>query len=152
MDQRWQPLNSYKAQKHENTKAQIPKHEALRILYIYLMQRQIHKIDAGSKSLGRLASEIAWFLCGKDEPTFERHKDTGGFVEVFNFGKVKITGNKIEQKKYYRHSGYPHGLKEIKLKDLIKTNPEKVLKEAVYGMLPKNNLRAKMIKRLTVKT
>lgn len=114
------------------------------------MQRKINKIDASGKSLGRLASEVALLLRGKDEPTFERHKDEGGFVEVFNFAQVIVTGNKMEQKKYFKYSGYPGGMKETKIKNLMRDKPENVLKETVYGMLPKNKLRPRMIKRLKV--
>lgn len=118
--------------------------------FLIFMQRRIHKINAENKSLGRLASEVALLLRGKDEPTFERNKDEGGFVEVFNFDQVRITGNKIEQKKYFKYSGYPGGMKETKMGKLMRDKPEQVLKETVYGMLPKNKLRPKMIKRLKV--
>lgn len=111
--------------------------------------RTAHKIDATNKSLGRLASEVAILLRGKHKATFQRHIDGGDSVEVFNFDSVKITGNKREQKTYYRHSGYPGGLKQEKLKDVLKRNPGEALKKAVYGMLPKNKLRPLMIGRLT---
>jgi len=113
------------------------------------MERQTHTIDATNKVLGRLASVIAQLLRGKHKPDFAPHKDEGDFVVVKNADKVKITGKKMEQKKYYRYSGYPGGLKELPLKKLFARDPNEVLREAVLGMLPKNRLRAKMIKRLT---
>lgn len=112
------------------------------------MQRETYTIDASGKVLGRLASEIAILLRGKQKPDFVPYKDAGGFVIVKNIGKLKFTGKKMEQKKYYRHSGYLGELKEIPLKKLFKDKPEEVLKKAVYGMLPKNKLRPQMIKRL----
>lgn len=115
------------------------------------MERKTHLIDATNKILGRLASEIAILLRGKHKPGFLPYKDRGDFVVVKNVDKIKISGKKIEQKKYYRHSGYLGGLKEIPLKTLFKKDPTKVLKKAVWGMLPKNKLRAKQIKRLKIK-
>lgn len=112
------------------------------------MKREIHTIDATGKVLGRLATEIALLLRGKHKPEFVPYKDMGDFVVVKNVEKIKITGKKIKQKKYYRHSGYLGGLKEIPLEKLFKEKPEEVLKRAVYGMLPKNKLRARQIKRL----
>ena len=112
------------------------------------MERETHKIDAENKSPGRLASEIAVLLRGKNKPTFEPHRDMGDIVLVDNVDKMKITGKKLDQKKYYSHSGYPGGLKEKGLDELMEDNPEEVLRRAVFGMLPKNKLRAKQIKRL----
>jgi len=112
------------------------------------MQRNTHTIDATGKSLGRLATEVVILLRGKHKPDFERHIDGGDAVLVFNMDHIKLTGNKIDQKRYYRYSGYPGGLKEVKLKDIMVKDPGKALHEAVYGMLPKNSLRASMIKRL----
>lgn len=112
------------------------------------MNRQTHTIDVTDKVLGRLASEIAILLRGKQKPDFVPYKDMGDIVVIKNIKKIKITGKKIEKKIYYRYSGYPGGLKEIPLKRLFKTKPEEVLKKAVYGMLPKNKLRSKQIKRL----
>ncbi len=112
------------------------------------MERQTHTIDAKGKSPGRLASQISVLLRGKNKPDYEKHRDTGDIVEVENVDKMKLTGKKIEQKKYYRHSGYPGGLKEEDLEELMENKPEEVLKRAVFGMLPKNKLRAKQIKRL----
>lgn len=110
--------------------------------------RETHTIDATGKVLGRLAAEIAVLLRGKNKPDFLPYKDGGDFVTVTNVDKIKITGRKIEQKKYYHHTGYLGGLKAEPLKTLFPENPGEVLKRAVFGMLPKNKLRAKWIKRL----
>lgn len=107
-----------------------------------------YKIDATGRILGRLAAEIAILLRGKNKPNFAPHLDLGNNVIVINTSKIKITGKKTEQKKYYRHSGYPGGIKEITFKKLFAKDPNEVLRKAVYGMLPKNKLRAKMMRRL----
>ncbi|XOB40445.1 MAG: 50S ribosomal protein L13 [Candidatus Nealsonbacteria bacterium] len=112
------------------------------------MERKTHIIDAKNKVLGRLASHIAVLLRGKQRPDFVPYKDTGDFIIIKNIKEIKITGKKMEQKKYYRYSGYMGGLKEIPLKRLFKENPGEVLKRAVYGMMPKNKLRERQIKRL----
>lgn len=112
------------------------------------MQRDTHTIDATGRVLGKLATEIAVLLRGKHKPDFLPYKDTGDFVEVTNIAQLKFTGKKVEQKVYYRHTGYLGGLKSESLKNLVVKNPDLVLKKAVYGMLPKNKLRAKQIKRL----
>jgi len=114
------------------------------------MQRETHTIDATGKVLGRLAAEIAVLLRGKHKSDFAPYKDIGDIVIIKNVAQLKFTGKKMEQKKYYRHSGYPGGLKEISLKKLFEKNPSEVFKKAVFGMLPNNKLRAKMIKRLKV--
>jgi len=114
------------------------------------MRRQTHTIDAGGKVLGRLATQIAILLRGKHKPNFVPHKDMGDFVVVKNIAKIKLTGRKFEQKKYFHHSGYLGGLKEISLKKVFQSEPGKILKMAVLGMLPKNKLRAKTIKRLKI--
>jgi len=114
------------------------------------MQRQTHTIDATDKPLGRLATEVAVLLRGKGKENFAPNRDIGDFVIVKNFSKVKFTGKKMEQKKYYRHSGYLGGLKETPLAKLFETDPAKVLQKAVFGMLPKNKLRAEQIKRLKI--
>ena len=126
MEQKWQLLNSY----------------------TYNMERKTHTIDATGKVLGRLATEIAIFLRGKHKSDFAPYKDEGDFVMIKNVGKIKITGKKKEQKIYYHHSGYLGGLKEIPIKKILAQNPAEVLKKAVFGMMPKNKLRAKQIKRL----
>ncbi|MGB9743138.1 MAG: 50S ribosomal protein L13 [Minisyncoccales bacterium] len=112
------------------------------------MERKTHTIDATNKNLGRLAAEIAVLLRGKHKSDFVPYKDMGDVVVIKNVNKLKFSGRKLIQKKYYRHSGYLGGIKEISLEKLFKKNPAAVLREAVNGMLPKNRLRAKMIKRL----
>ena len=116
------------------------------------MQRNTHTIDAKNRVLGRLATEIAILLRGKHKLDFAPNKDIGDFVIIKNADKIRFTGKKFEQKKYYHHTGYLGGLKEISLKKLFEKNPTQVLKKAVFGMLPKNKLRAKQIKRLKIKT
>lgn len=113
-----------------------------------MLQRNTHTIDVTGKILGRLAVEITIFLRGKNKPDFAPNKDIGDFVVVKNVDKLKFSGKKMEQKKYYHHSGYLGGLKELPLKKLFKKRPSEVLRKAVWGMLPKNKLRAKQIKRL----
>lgn len=113
------------------------------------MERQTHTIDADNRVLGRLATEISLLLRGKGKPDFALHKDMGDFVVVKNAAKMIISGKKLEKKKYYRHTGYPGGLKELPMKKLFEKDPNQVLRRAVLGMLPKNRLRAKMIKRLS---
>ena len=114
------------------------------------IKRDWHVIDATDKVLGRLATEIARLLMGKHKAIFSRHLDTGDYVVVINAGKVRISGNKAKQKLYYRHSGYPGGLKSINLEEMLKTKPERVIEYAVKGMLPKNRLGNSMIKKLKV--
>ncbi|MFH1181092.1 MAG: 50S ribosomal protein L13 [bacterium] len=112
------------------------------------MKRETRTIDATGVVLGRLASEIAVLLRGKYRPDFYPYKDMGDIVIVKNADKMKITGNKLEQKKYFRHSEWLGSSKEISLKDVLKKNPGDALRRAVLGMLPKNKLQDKMIKRL----
>ena len=107
-------------------------------------------VDATGKSLGRLASEIAQYLRGKHRPTFAEHMDTGDFVVVVNAAQVRITGNKRQQKFYYRHSGYPGGFKAVALGDMLDKHPDRVVKHAVRGMLPHNALGRKMLKKLKI--
>ena len=114
------------------------------------MERQTHTIDVAGRVLGRLATEIAILLRGKHRPDFVPYKDMGDFVIVKNVDKIKLTGKKIEKKIYYHHTSYLGGLKETPLKKLFQKKPEQVLKKAVFGMLPKNKLRAKQIKRLKI--
>ena len=106
--------------------------------------------DASDKILGRFATKIADKLRGKDKPTFTPHVDGGDFVVVINADKVKVTGNKAEQKKYYKHSLYPGGLKEKSYKEVLESNPERIIENAVKGMLPKNKLGKSIIKKLKV--
>jgi large subunit ribosomal protein L13 len=112
------------------------------------VERKNHTIDAAGRVLGRLAVQIANLLRGKQKPNFVSYLDMGDFVTVKNLKNIKITGKKIEQKKYYRHSKYPGGFKEIPLKRLMEKDPQEVLKKAVWGMLPINKLRKEQIKRL----
>jgi large subunit ribosomal protein L13 len=107
-------------------------------------------IDATDKSLGRLATKAARILIGKDKATFTPYLDSGDHVVVINADKVKMTGNKIEQKVYYSHSGYPGGLKAVPAKRVREAKPEWVVREAIVGMLPKNKLRARRAKKLRV--
>jgi large subunit ribosomal protein L13 len=107
-------------------------------------------IDAKGQVLGRLATRVARLLIGKDKPQFTPYLDCGDHVVVINAESIKLTGNKIDQKIYRHHSGYPGGLKEIPIKRLLQTRPEEVLREAVLGMLPKNKLRARRAKKLRV--
>lgn len=114
------------------------------------MEQKTHTIDASGKVLGRLAAEIAVLLRGKHKPNFVPYKDMGDIVIVKNVEKLKFTGKKMEQKKYYHHSGYLGGLKEIPLKKLFETAPAEVLKKAIFGMLPRNKLRSGMMKHLKI--
>ena len=114
------------------------------------IEREWHVIDASDKVLGRLASRVARLLMGKHKPIFSPNLDTGDFVVVLNADKVRVTGNKAKQKLYYRHSGYPGGLKSISLEKLMQTNPTRVIEYAVKGMLPHTRLGAKMMKKLKV--
>ncbi len=115
------------------------------------MKRETHTIDASGKILGRLATEIAVLLRGKHKPDFMPYKEIGDFVVINNVSELKVTGRKMEQKTYFRHSGYLGSGKEIPLEVLFKKDPREVLKIAVYGMLPKNKLRPIQIKRLKFK-
>lgn len=114
------------------------------------MERKTHTIDASGKTLGRLASSIAVLLRGKNKATFERHIDAGDAVIVYHLDALKITGTKRANKEYFYHTGHPGGLKTKVLGKMLDKNPGEVFRLAVYGMLPKNKLRAPMIKRLTM--
>ena len=107
-------------------------------------------IDAEGKILGRLATEVAVLLRGKRKPKFAYFIDCGDFVVVINAEKVNVTGKKLEQKKYYSHSGYPGGLKVKTLKELLEKKPEEVIRKAVWGMIPKNKLGRAVYKKLKV--
>ncbi len=115
-----------------------------------LAQRQWYIVDAGGKVLGRLASEVAKVLRGKHKPTFSPHVDGGDFVVVVNAKGVKLTGKKLEQKVYYRHSEYPGGLRSTTAEEKLKTRPDAVVHLAVKGMLPKNRLGRGLLKKLKV--
>jgi large subunit ribosomal protein L13 len=111
------------------------------------VDRQWYIVDAEGQNLGRLASIIAETLAGKRSPWFTRHCDTGDFVVVVNAEKVTVTGNKLRDKRYWRHSGYPGGIRSRTLGELLERRPEEVLRRAVRGMLPKNSLgRAQLMK------
>lgn len=112
--------------------------------------RQWHVIDATDVVLGRLASHVAMLLRGKHKPEFAPHVDTGDFVVVINAGKIALTGTKRDNKIVYRHSGYPGGLKQRPIGELLATRPERVIETAVKGMLPHNTLGRKMLTKLKV--
>jgi len=109
-------------------------------------------IDAADKTLGRLATQIASRLRGKHKPIYTPHVDTGDFIVVVNAEKVRLTGNKLEDKKYYHYTGYPGGLREKTAGELLKKKPTQILEFAVKGMLPKNSLGRAMFKKLKVYT
>jgi large subunit ribosomal protein L13 len=114
--------------------------------------RDWYLVDADNKVLGRIATEIANVLRGKNKPTFTPSVDTGDFVIVVNADKIQLTGNKNADKIYYSHSGFPGGLKEISAGKLLEKKPEDLIKKAVKGMLPKNKLARHMIKKLKIYT
>ncbi len=114
------------------------------------INRQWHVIDATDVVLGRLASQTAILLRGKHKPTFAPHMDMGDFVIIINAEKVALTGSKLEQKRAYRHSGYPGGLKSTTYVELLDKNPERAVEKAIRGMLPKNSLAAQQIGKLKV--
>lgn len=107
-------------------------------------------VDAKGKNLGRLATEIATILRGKHKPTFSPHLDAGDFVIVINCEQITVTGNRLDEKIYYRHSGYNGGLKSITLRRQLERFPDRVITEAVKGMLPKNALGRAMLKKMKV--
>ena len=114
------------------------------------IDRKWYVVDAEGMTLGRLASEVASILRGKNKPTFTPHMDTGDYVIVVNAEKIKVTGKKLDQKVYYHHSGYVGGLKETTLKEKLAKKPEQVLELAVKGMLPKGPLGRQMYRKLFV--
>lgn len=114
------------------------------------ISRKWYVVDAEGKVLGRMASEIAAILRGKNKPEFTPFMDAGDFVIVINASKIVLTGNKLNQKLYRYHTGYPGGLKEIKYRDMVQNKPEKVIELAVKGMLPKNALGRALYKKLFV--
>ena len=115
------------------------------------IERKTHKIDAEDQSVGRIATKIANILRGKHKPEFQPHLDLGDVVEVVNIKKLKFTGKKIEQKKYYSYSGYQGGLKEKKMKDVFSSNPGDVLRRAVRDMLAPTKMRNDLMKRLIIR-
>jgi large subunit ribosomal protein L13 len=114
------------------------------------IERHWYVVDAEAKTLGRLATQIADVLRGKDKPAYTPHVDTGDFVIVVNAEKVHVTGQKLDQKVYYRHSGYPGGLRTRTLREQLARRPEEVLRKAVKGMLPKNKLAAAQLRKLKI--
>lgn len=112
--------------------------------------REWQIVDADGKTLGRLATKLAAILRGKNKPEFTPHADTGDFVVVVNASKARMTGKKLTDKLYYRHSGYPGGLKSVSAEILSSAKPGEILRKAVWGMLPKNKSQKKLIKRLKV--
>ena len=109
-----------------------------------------HLVDANGQNLGRLASKIAHVLLGKHKPNFTPGVDMGDFVVVVNCERIVVTGNKLEDKMYYRHTGYPGGLKETNLRNLLEKHPDRVILQAVKGMLPKNTHGRNLLKKLRV--
>jgi large subunit ribosomal protein L13 len=116
-----------------------------------MIKRELYTIDAEGQVVGRIATKIASLLRGKNKPEFQPNIDNGGAVEVVNINKLKFSGKKIEQKKYFRYTGYPGGIRETKMSDLNKLNPAEILKRAVKQMLPDTRLRTGMMKRLKIK-
>ncbi len=115
------------------------------------IKREKHELDATDIAVGRLATQIAILLRGKNRPDFVPHIDSGAHVKVINASKLKFTGRKLAQKDYYRHTQYPGGLRTIAMGKVFAKDPTEVVRKAVYGMLPKNKLRNEMLKRLTIK-
>jgi large subunit ribosomal protein L13 len=113
-------------------------------------QRDWYVVDAEGRTLGRLATQIAEVLRGKRKPEFTPHCDTGDFVVVVNAEKVAVTGNKLEDKLYWRHSGYPGGIRSRSLGEMLKRRPEEVLRRAVKGMLPRNRLARQQLRKLKI--
>ncbi len=116
------------------------------------MNRQIQTIDATGQKAGRLASQIAFILQGKDKTEYQSNADLGDFVKVINLKGMEFSGKKVEQKIYYRYTGHPGGIRTESLKNKLASKPEKVLRDMIYNMLPKNKLRPEMIKRLSFDT
>ena len=114
------------------------------------VQREWYVVDAAGQTLGRLATRVASMLRGKHKPIFSPSVDTGDYVVIVNAAKIHVTGRKMDQKIYYRHSGYPGGLREITLRNLLHKHPTRVIEHAVRGMLPKTRLGRQMIKKLKV--
>ena len=114
------------------------------------IQPQWHVLDASGQILGKLATRAATLLLGKHKPIFTPHLDTGDFVVIINAEKVRVSGGKEEKKRYYRHSGYPGGLKSVSLEEMMQADPTRVIEHAVKGMLPTNRLRAVRMKKLKV--
>lgn len=114
------------------------------------IERNWYLIDAENKVLGRLASEIAQILRGKHKVKYSPHLDTGDFVVLINAAKVRVSGRKIEQKTYFRHSGYPGGKRNVPIIEVLQQHPERVIRDAVKGMLPKTKLGRRQMKKLKI--
>jgi large subunit ribosomal protein L13 len=114
------------------------------------VERKWYVVDAEGQTLGRLATEIAYILRGKNKPQYTPHVDTGDFVVVVNAEKVVVTGRKAEQKVYRRHSGYPGGLKETSYEQMMERRPTEILRRAVKGMMPKNRLARQQLRKLKI--
>jgi large subunit ribosomal protein L13 len=123
-------------------KTYIPKAEDLKSDWVL--------VDAEGQTLGRLATKVASILLGKHKPSFTPGMDTGDFVVVVNAERISVTGNKLEDKSYYRHSGYPGGIKAISLRQQLIKHPDRVLRDAVWGMLPHNRYGRKLIKKMKI--
>ncbi len=113
-------------------------------------KKEWHLVDAENKTLGRLATTIAKYLCGKNKPEYTPSIDTGDYIVVINAEKIRVTGDKLKDKKYYHHTGYQGGIKEISLEKQLVKAPTQVLKDAVSGMLPKVTLGKKMLSKLKI--
>jgi len=114
------------------------------------VEREWYVVDAAGQTLGRLASQVAHILRGKHKPIYSPSVDTGDYVIVVNAEKIHVTGRKLDQKIYYRHTGYPGGLKQTTLRNLLQKRPTRVIEHAVRGMLPKNRLGRQMLRKLKV--
>jgi large subunit ribosomal protein L13 len=114
------------------------------------VKREWFVVDAEGKTLGRLATQITRVLTGKHKPIYTLHVDTGDYVVVLNASKIRVTGRKLEEKFYTRHSGYPGGFRKIFLRELLEKHPDRVIEKAVWGMLPHNHLGRQMLKKLKV--
>ncbi len=114
------------------------------------VQREWWVVDARGQTLGRLASQVAKILRGKHKPTFAPHMDMGDYVVIINCDKIHVTGRRLDQKLYYRHSGYPGGMRQMTLREMMQKHPERALELAIKGMLPKNRLGRQMYTKLKV--
>ncbi|NMB19821.1 MAG: 50S ribosomal protein L13 [Firmicutes bacterium] len=114
------------------------------------VERKWYVVDAEGQTLGRLATQVATILKGKHKPIYTPHVDTGDHVIIINAEKIHLTGKKLQDKKYYRHSGYPGGIKSVTAGEVLNRHPERVIKAAVWGMIPHNKLGRQMIKKLRV--
>lgn len=116
------------------------------------IERGWYMVDANGQNFGRLASQIAHILLGKHKPNYTPGVDTGDFVIVVNAERITVTGDRLDSKMYYRHSGYPGGLKTMTMRDVLSTHPDRVLRQAVWGMVPHNRYGRKIIKKLKIYT